>query len=163
MHMEGVSNPASPYATQGIDMQDYFLRFTLDSFSHIGFGFEMDSICAESNKFALAFDYVQSRCFNRMDYGVFWPWISPPNQKFKNYLAYMNGVVHDCIEKAKKKTRAELIAKQLHEPDLLSQTLIDMTGTTNTTRIFAAIPTPAMSACNSPSLTRHDCLLFCVL
>jgi hypothetical protein len=134
LHMAGVNDPTSPYATSGIDVQDYFLRFTLDSFSHIGFGFDMHSICAESNKFATAFDYVQSRCFNRMDYGVFWPWIAPADKKFKAHLKYMDDVVYECIAKAKAKSRAELQAKQLHEPDLLSQTLIDMTGMYHTRR-----------------------------
>ena len=128
IHTEGSTDPTSKYATSGIDMQDYFLRFTLDSFAQIGFGFDMNSICAESNKFAIAFDYAQSRCFNRMDYGVFWPWIMPADAKLKGHLKYMDDVVYACITKAKSKSRAELIAKQLHEPDLLTQTLLDMTG-----------------------------------
>lgn len=109
-------------------MQDYFLRFTLDSFSQIGFGFDTASTCAESNRFATAFDYVQSRCFNRMDYGVFWPWIAPADDKFKSHLKYMDDVVYACIAKAKAKSREELLAKQALEPDLLTQTLLDMTG-----------------------------------
>lgn len=128
IHSRGVSDPDSAYSQRGVDMQDYFLRFTMDSFARIGFGMEdMHSISAETNRFAEAFDYVQSRCFNRMDYGEWWPWIVPKDDKFKRHLAYMDQVVYDCIGRARQRSQAELLAKQLHEPDLLTQTLLDMT------------------------------------
>ena len=128
IHQSGSGDLSSTYSQRGIDMQDYFLRFTLDSFSRIGFGMDdMHSITAESNRFAQAFDYVQSRCFNRMDYGEWWPWLAPPDEKFKRHLEYMDAVVYEYIETVRRKPRAELLAKQLHDPDLLSQTLLEMT------------------------------------
>src|SRR5690242_1579126 len=70
---------------KGINMQDYFMRFTLDSFVEIGFGIQMNSITTQTSEFALAFDYVQSRSFSRLDYGRFWKYL-PTDHKFLKHL-----------------------------------------------------------------------------
>ena len=47
--------------TSGVDMQDYFMRYTLSSFGEAGFGAQLHAIEQEVNQFAVAFDYVQTK------------------------------------------------------------------------------------------------------
>jgi hypothetical protein len=43
-----------------VDMQDFFMRYTLTSFGEAGFGAELGAIGEDVNQFALAFDYLQT-------------------------------------------------------------------------------------------------------
>lgn len=139
------SPSAAAYSARGVDMQARFLRFTMGAFAEIGFGVELpangrsdDNSVARGRtthrpsqrEFAEAFDFVQGRCFRRMDYGTLWPWLDAPDAQFQAHLRTVNAFVASCIEQAKSKPRAELMEKQMLRPDLLSQTLLEMTGMT---------------------------------
>jgi hypothetical protein len=189
------SDPLCSYATRGIDLQEMFLRFTLDSFSEIGFGDEcMGAITADdpamhaaaterahrqsresnaaraiegeypsaddasysppiaacsasalsagpsgeiagrspSSSFGSSFDFVQSACFRRMDLGPWWPiveWCTPRSRRtLDSHLLTLRSTVQRCIDRAKARTRVQWEEKQRRRPDLLTQTLLDMTG-----------------------------------
>ena len=88
------------YAKKGVDMQDYFMRFTLDSFAEIGFGVRLSSIEEEVNHFAIAFDTVQTHTERRGRMGDIWPLIerfNPPTD-FEQKLSYMNDTILNIIE-----------------------------------------------------------------
>lgn len=128
LRIRGTSaSPQSSYAQRGVDMQDYFLRYTLDAFAEIGFGYATGSIASGSpSRFGAAFDLVQSRCFKRMDYGIFWPWLAPPDKRFREAVAYMDSVVRECVGQALSRGRQALLAQNQSAPDLLSQALLSM-------------------------------------
>ncbi|KAJ3100155.1 Protein kinase alk2 [Physocladia obscura] len=66
--MKNFSVVLSVYAKSGeiFDLQELFFRFTLDSFTKIGFGIDLNSMTATSRvPFAVAFDSVQTKVFLR--------------------------------------------------------------------------------------------------
>lgn len=102
-----------------IDIQDMFLRYTLDSFSEIGFGAEVNSINKEDNQFQTAFDYVQTETDKRGNWGQYWKYL-PRDKKFFSELDYMNNFTKDIIEKRKTESKGEKEQKR----DLLSQIML---------------------------------------
>ena len=50
--------------TSGVDVQDYFMRYTLSSFGEVGFGTQLRAIEQDVNRFAVAFDYCQSKRYS---------------------------------------------------------------------------------------------------
>jgi len=88
------------YKEKGIDIQDYFMRYTLDSFSEIGFGVKLRSIEEAVNHFAIAFDAVQTHTERRGRTGDIWPLIEAisPNKDFLQKLDYMNKTVNSIIQ-----------------------------------------------------------------
>jgi hypothetical protein len=90
-------------------------------------GIDMDAINSQHHEFGLAFDYVQSRSFSRLEFGSYWKlkeWLYP-NPKFTKYLNYLNTAVSECIHRARAKSRADLA--QSAKSDLLSSMLMSMT------------------------------------
>lgn len=84
----------------GVDMQDYLMRLTLDSFGEIGFGVQLNTIAQAHNDFAIAFDVVQSLSQQRALSGNLWKlreWFFP-NRALTNQLGYMNDLVSNIIE-----------------------------------------------------------------
>jgi len=114
---------------RGIDIQDYFMRYTLDSFCEIGFGIQIDSISAESNDFAKAFDVVQYHSAIRGHFGKLWKIkekIIRPTEFYKN-LDYMNNFVFEIINERKKESPEQLAERS----DLLSKLLTTNKNATN--------------------------------
>eukprot|EP00339_Tiarina_fusa_P005094 CAMPEP_0117017186 /NCGR_PEP_ID=MMETSP0472-20121206/13457_1 /TAXON_ID=693140 ORGANISM="Tiarina fusus, Strain LIS" /NCGR_SAMPLE_ID=MMETSP0472 /ASSEMBLY_ACC=CAM_ASM_000603 /LENGTH=479 /DNA_ID=CAMNT_0004721485 /DNA_START=24 /DNA_END=1460 /DNA_ORIENTATION=- len=95
-----ISQNSPDYQNRGIDMQDYFMRYTLDSFAEIGFGVKLRSIEEEVNHFAIAFDKVQTQSERRGRLGDLWPlWEKiSPDRDYEQKLAYMNQTVNSIIE-----------------------------------------------------------------
>lgn len=46
-----------------IDIQDFMMRYTLSSFGEVGFGAQLHAIEQDVNRFAIAFDYVQTKSY----------------------------------------------------------------------------------------------------
>lgn len=101
------------------DIQDMFMRYTLDSFSEIGLGTIIDSISQDENQFAKAFDYVQIKTERRGRLGRFWR-LTPRDKLFDQYLEVMNNLAYRIISER----RAEPPEKLAENTDLLSQALI---------------------------------------
>ena len=107
---------------EGIDIQDYFMRYTLDSFAEIGFGVQLGSISAETHQFAQAFDVVQFHSMYRGASGRLWvlkEFFSKPKLFFQN-LDYMNNYVYGIINTRKSEPIEQLQDRQ----DLLSRLLV---------------------------------------
>ena len=112
------------YQNRGIDFQDYFMRYTLDSFCEIGFGVNIKSINSTESalKFQRAFDYVQTFSEGRGRSGELWRikeffW---KNAEFQFHLNLINGFVMDIINSRSEETEEELQDRT----DLLSQLLL---------------------------------------
>jgi cytochrome P450 len=107
---------------KGFDIQDYFMRYTLDSFAEIGFGVQVGSIDDEFNHFAAAFDYVQTFSERRGRKGSLWPIIETifPDNKFKDHLAYMNTYTMEIIRQRLKESDSGDLSER---GDLISQLL----------------------------------------
>ena len=107
----------------GIDMQDYFMRYTLDSFAEIGFGVKINSMKDDVNMFAKAFDLVQMHCNRRGRVGPFiWKaqeTLFPPKE-FKSSVDYMNDFVNTIIQQRKQDSKEQL----LERGDLVSRLLV---------------------------------------
>lgn len=107
----------------GIDMQDYFMRYTLDAFSEIGFGVKINSMLEDVNKFALAFDEVQVHTNQRGRVGpLLWKLkesIVPPKSYYRS-LKYMNTYVNEIIQARKKDSKENL----QQQGDLISRLLM---------------------------------------
>lgn len=111
------------YQKRGIDFQDYFMRYTLDSFCEIGFGVNINSIHSTESalKFQRAFDYVQTFSETRGRSGELWRikeffWKNP---EFQAQLAFLNEFVMNIINTRQSETAEELEGRT----DLLSQLL----------------------------------------
>eukprot|EP01102_Stenamoeba_stenopodia_P016561 TRINITY_DN57_c0_g1_i1.p1 TRINITY_DN57_c0_g1~~TRINITY_DN57_c0_g1_i1.p1 ORF type:complete len:496 (-),score=123.72 TRINITY_DN57_c0_g1_i1:44-1531(-) len=100
-----------------IDMQDYFMRYTLDSFSEIGFGVQVKSIDQDDNRFQTAFDYVQFETDRRGTMGKLWRYI--PDKRYKAELKYMDDFIENIISARRNESIEELHQKK----DLLSQVM----------------------------------------
>lgn len=94
---------STEYQRNGVDIQDYFMRFTLDSFAEICFGVKLRSIEEDVNHFAIAFDKVQTFSERRGRLGRFWPIVEKikPDRDFEEKLSYMNKTVNAIIENIK--------------------------------------------------------------
>ena len=88
------------YQEKGIDLQDYFMRYTLDSFVEIGFGVSLSSIEEDVNHFAIAFDKVQTHTERRGRLGVIWPLLEAihPDKDYEMKLKYMNETCYNIID-----------------------------------------------------------------
>lgn len=107
---------------EGIDMQDYYMRYTLDSFAEIGFGVELNSMDQEVNKFALAFDVVQTWSARRARLGPLWRLkekISVPTE-FAESVQYLDDFVYRIIKGRQQVASEELTDKT----DLLSRLVL---------------------------------------
>jgi cytochrome P450 len=103
-------------------MQDYCSRYTLSSFSEIGFGVDVKAIEEDINEFAVSFDFVQTFTSRRARKGFLWPVVEYlfPSKEYKHHLDYMNNYVYRIIRERKQEP-----LKQLQErEDLLSQLLV---------------------------------------
>jgi len=112
------------YQKNGIDFQDYFMRYTLDSFCEIGFGVNIQSIHSTESalKFQRAFDYVQTFSEGRGRSGELWRikeffWKNP---EFQYHLNFLNEFVINIINLRKEETEEQLEGCT----DLLSQLLL---------------------------------------
>jgi len=112
------------YQKRGIDFQDYFMRYTLDSFCEIGFGLNIKSIHSTESAlvFQRAFDFVQTYSVERWKSGELWKvkeffWRSP---EFQHQLQLINSFVMNIINSRSEESEEELEEKT----DLLSQLLL---------------------------------------
>eukprot|EP01095_Lingulamoeba_sp_RSL-Kostka_P006502 TRINITY_DN2043_c0_g2_i1.p1 TRINITY_DN2043_c0_g2~~TRINITY_DN2043_c0_g2_i1.p1 ORF type:complete len:525 (+),score=158.72 TRINITY_DN2043_c0_g2_i1:100-1575(+) len=107
-----------------INIQDYFMRYTLDSFAEIGFGVDLDSINqGDVNSFSLAFDYVQTFTERRGRYGDLWKLKEKffKDQKYIDSLKYLDDYIYAIINERRKEDES-IISKR---KDLLSKILCD--------------------------------------
>jgi len=111
------------YVAKGIDMQDYFMRYTLDSFAEIGFGVKLRSIEEQVNHFAIAFDTVQTHTERRGRVGEFWPVLEKlkPNHDYEQKLKYMNETVNNIVQQRMSENDETLRAST----DALSSIIMD--------------------------------------
>ena len=135
----------SHHGNKVLDMQDFFLRYTLDSFAEIGksqinrtnridhcnltqrtmagFGVQLDAISQSHNDFQVAFDYVQTASECRTRFGTFWPaleWLMP-DRALKTNLEYLNSTTEQII----RQRQSEPLEKLQQRPDLLSQLIAE--------------------------------------
>ena len=114
-----------------IDMQDYFFRFTMDSFSQIAFGNNLDSLNANSQPaFAFAFDRIQELVIMRHIYpGFVWR----TQRLFQNSREieikkcqkimhqYVDGVIDECekniFDRKDEKKRSDIISLNIVQAD----------------------------------------------
>merc|ERR1712137_1113449 len=98
------------YEQNGLDIQDFCMRATLDSFAEIGFGVALNSIDEERNEFAIAFDKVQTKTQLRNRQGELWPLIETvfPDRDFRDQLDYLNTLVHQIIASRKTQSLEEV-------------------------------------------------------
>jgi len=98
------------YEQNGLDIQDFCMRATLDSFAEIGFGVALNSIDEERNEFAIAFDKVQTKTQLRNRQGELWPLIETifPDRDFRQRLDYLNTLVHQIIASRKTQSLEEV-------------------------------------------------------
>ena len=109
--------------SNGIDVQEYFMKYTLDSFSEIGFGVKLDSISSDTNDFATSFDSIQIHILKRGYSGRLWilkEFLSKPAEFYK-HLEYMDNFVGQIITVRKQEPKEILKDRS----DLLSQMLLE--------------------------------------
>ncbi len=104
---------------QPVDLQDFFFRFTLDSFGLLGFGFDFNSLMNEDLEFPRLFDKLQKRVdetFRSLMNNL-------PDKEFSENLAKLDSVMYGLIAKRKTENYHEKI-------DLLSRfmKLVDDNG-----------------------------------
>eukprot|EP01087_Luapelamoeba_hula_P020945 TRINITY_DN722_c0_g1_i1.p1 TRINITY_DN722_c0_g1~~TRINITY_DN722_c0_g1_i1.p1 ORF type:complete len:545 (-),score=100.57 TRINITY_DN722_c0_g1_i1:97-1731(-) len=104
-----------------VDIQNLFMRFTLDTFTEIGFGHNANSLTSETgSRFAPSFDYIQFEIFRRA--------MNPLREyftknKFNRALQDVDEFVYKIIADRRKEPVESLTGKR----DLLSRYLL-MTG-----------------------------------
>lgn len=83
----------------GVDMQDYFMRYTLDSFCEIAFGISLHSINEEINHFAIAFDATQTQTVRKLRFGALFFLIKMfnPIENIEQQFSYINEIVNNMI------------------------------------------------------------------
>ncbi|GJJ68625.1 hypothetical protein EMPS_00971 [Entomortierella parvispora] len=85
-----------------VDLQQFFLRLTMDVFGHMTFGvdFKALSACEERSEFGDAFDYLTSSIDNRSS-NPFWRWtdqfVPGRTQDLKNALGTINRYAYSAI------------------------------------------------------------------
>ena len=116
-------------ASRGMDMQDFCMRFTLDSFAEIGFGVQLNSIEQERNDFARALDVVQTITQRRGRKGNLWPLFEKirPETEFQESLRYLNEVIESIIRQRMSLEEEILRAST----DALSQVLVESMNRSN--------------------------------
>jgi cytochrome P450 len=106
-----------------IDMQDIFMRYTMDSIGELGFGVNISSLTGNEKamKFSHGFDYVQEASLMRFLFHPFWKYFS--NKKFYEKLSavddFMKGVIDDRRKEIKAgvdiSNRVDLLSKFITE------------------------------------------------
>eukprot|EP01104_Vermistella_antarctica_P019335 TRINITY_DN7534_c0_g1_i1.p1 TRINITY_DN7534_c0_g1~~TRINITY_DN7534_c0_g1_i1.p1 ORF type:complete len:565 (-),score=91.39 TRINITY_DN7534_c0_g1_i1:30-1577(-) len=117
-----VTQIQNDHPNEGVDMQDFFMRYTLDSFGEIGFGVQLNAIDQDVNEFQQAFDYVQTATDKRGQKGALWRLFETlmPDKRHIADLAYMNKTCADIIAARRKESKADLEQRT----DLLSHLLL---------------------------------------
>ena len=117
-------NEKKGFGSIEIDFQDYFMRYTLDSFCELGFGVNINSIESTDSavKFQKAFDYVQTYTENRFRTGELWrvTEIFFKDANFHSHLKYMDDFITSIIDRRRMESIEELSSKS----DLLSLLLL---------------------------------------
>lgn len=106
-----------------IDLQDYFMRYTLDSFCEIAFGVSLHSIEKESNYFADAFDSAQTHTERKVKLGSFWylmQLLNPIKDLDKKY-DFINETVNNMIIYQKSQSNSVLE----NQVDVLSSIILN--------------------------------------
>jgi cytochrome P450 len=93
--------------TPTVDMQDYFMRYTLESFGEIGFGVSLGSIHEEVNEFQIAFDYIQYHSERRGQYGPMWKYLAKAPD-FNKHLKYLNDYTFRIINEKRAQSMSDL-------------------------------------------------------
>ena len=105
-----------------VDIQEYFQRFTIDSFGEIGFGVNIDSLNNDNNEFAKNFKIA---CLNSSFrfFWVFWEYTPFLNseRELKKSIEYLNKFAFDMIQKRKMEKEIgnnnDLISEYLNQKD----------------------------------------------
>ncbi|KAG0260693.1 hypothetical protein BG011_001700 [Mortierella polycephala] len=107
---------------QTVDMQELFMKLTMDVFGKLIFGFEFNSLRTEGpHEFGDAFDYLLGNVDSRIQ-NPFWQWtdmITPGKcTKIKNALAILDKYAYMAVKKRRNETEEE---KEKRPKDLLDQ------------------------------------------
>eukprot|EP01121_Diplochlamys_sp_Union-15-3_P020531 TRINITY_DN8028_c0_g1_i1.p1 TRINITY_DN8028_c0_g1~~TRINITY_DN8028_c0_g1_i1.p1 ORF type:complete len:334 (-),score=42.72 TRINITY_DN8028_c0_g1_i1:146-1126(-) len=111
--------------TNGIDLQDLFMRFTLESFVELGFGLPLNASNTDHQRFQYSFDVIQTEVELRGRKGLLWKLL--PERKLKKELEWTNNLVYDIIKKRMQESHEELRGKK----DLLSTALLANSGSSD--------------------------------
>lgn len=117
---------------KALDMQDIFLRFTLDATGEILFGVSTDSLDQKDVPFAKAFDYVQSVCEYRSHPRGMWTTIFPHwglERAAKFIRTFAKDIVQKCLDDPNLEHRRDLLAHVIRTKDdtITNTYLEDMT------------------------------------
>lgn len=119
-------------SNNSIDIQDLFMRFTLDSTGEILFGTNISSLDKEEVPFASAFDYVQAVCEYRSHPRGRWTKIFP-NFKLQKASQLIRDFAYEIVQNTLKDPhlheRTDLLAQVVQNRDesMTIQYLVDMT------------------------------------
>jgi len=125
----------SEHATSGkpIDLQQLFMKFTLDSIGELGFGVNIDSLRGNDKalKFAQSFDYVQAKTTLRFPIHPLWKWLPQGtyNGHMKNVNDFMKNFVRDRRAEMEKgvdfSERTDLLSRFISAKDTDGKPMFD--------------------------------------
>lgn len=109
---------------QAVDVQELYFKLTIDIFTYIAFGVDLDSLSREQqHPFAQAFDEVQMHSEKRFYNPLWWPiklfQLSPGERAITRGVRVVNEFATDVISKK----RRQLAQSESLGPDLLSRFL----------------------------------------
>jgi cytochrome P450 len=120
---------APSLALTGIDMQDFCMRFTLDSFAEVCFGVSLNSIDNDSNPFANAFDVIQTVSQRRGRKGFLWPYIEMmfPERDYHEKLLFANELVNSIVQERQNQEdfAGDALSQVLKEASLSGKPYLD--------------------------------------
>ena len=109
----------SPTAGEVVDVQELFMRYTLDTFVKIGLGADAGAIREDNNRFQTAFDVVQTFLARRDLYGYLAPLVAW-RKGFHAHLRYMDQFAETVVADHAKEASSELATRS----DLLSRMIV---------------------------------------
>jgi len=127
-HLIEILKKKSAESPNGIDMQLYFFRYTLDSFCEIGFGVRLNAMenGGFAERFYEAMQYVTEHNEGRMKTGELWrvKEFFFKDQAYLGHIKFIDDFLYSIIAERKKESFEELSAKN----DLLSQLICQEKG-----------------------------------
>ena len=89
------------------DMNDLFMRYTLDSIGEIGFGLDIGSLHNPQHTFARSFDYIQNLANIRFFLPQILKSLNPLEFQAPSYLRSLDQIASDCVASHKKQPEGE--------------------------------------------------------